>query len=99
MAYQLFTLPLARRALKKLPKTVRQHLVNEVSTLAKNPHQHDVLEGQWRFLRSFHLVFKRTHYRVVYEINESKKQIYIHYAATRENFYRTLRRLKLKSQR
>lgn len=94
--YQLVTVAPARRALKKLPHPVRKHLVKESQVLTTNPNHGERLEGQWRFLRSFHTVYRRTHYRVIYEVDTRGKHIIIRYAATRENFYKTLRQLKLK---
>ena len=96
MTYQLVTVPTARRALKRLPLPVRKHLIDAIAVLASDPLHGEQLGGQWRFLRSFHTVYRRTHYRVVYEVDKKNKEVVIRHADTRENFYRTLRQLKLK---
>lgn len=94
--YQLLTVPSGRRAIKKLPPPIRRHIVDIIQLLTKDPYYGEQLEGQWRFLRSLHTVYMRTHYRVVYEVDENLKQIIIRFAASRENFYRTLRQLQMK---
>lgn len=96
MAYQLVTVPATRRVLKKLPRNVRKHLINKVQILVENPHYGEQLEGHWRFLRALHTRYKGTDYRVVYEVDNTTKQIIIRFTASRENFYRRLREMKLK---
>lgn len=93
--YQLVTLPSAHRALKKLARPAREQLIREVKQLAQNPYLGEQLAGKWRYLRSFHMVFRRTHYRVLYQVDEQRCEIVIRYADTRENFYRMLKQLKL----
>lgn len=97
MEYQLVTVPPARRALKKLPRDVRQHLLEAAQALRSQPYKGEQLRQELRFLHSFHTVYRRTHYRVIYEIDEKNKQVLIRYAASRENFYRSLHEMKLKS--
>jgi mRNA-degrading endonuclease RelE of RelBE toxin-antitoxin system len=96
MAYELVTVPAARRALKKLPLAVRKHLIDAIQPLIENPYLGDQLQSSWRFLRSFHTVYRRTHYRIAYEIDKKNQRVIIRSAASRENFYKELRRLKLK---
>ena len=94
--FELVTVPSARRSLKKLPLPVRKHLLKATRILSSNPRHGEQLKDQWKYLRSFHTFFRRTHYRVVYEVNEKTKEVIIRYVATRENFYRSLRKLGLK---
>jgi len=96
MRYQLVTVPAARRALKKLPRDVRKHLVEAMQVLVTQPYTGKRLEDRWRFLHAVHTVYRRTHYRIVYQVDESQKQIIIRFAASRENFYRKLQKVKLK---
>ncbi len=95
--YRLVTVPSARRALKKLSPPVRQHIIAEIQILSKTPYHGERLQGQWRFLRSLHTVYRRTDYRILYEVDETAKQVIIRFAASRENFYRVLRQLQIKS--
>ncbi len=94
MAYELVTTPAARRALKKLPRDVRIHLIDILQNATPDPLHSPTLKAPWRFLRSFHTRYKNTDYRVAYEVKD--QQIIVHYAASRENFYRTLRQLRLR---
>lgn len=96
MTYQLVTVPTARQALKKLPKSIRKHIVKSAQILIKSPRYGEQLEGQLKFLRSFHTIYRGTHYRIAYEIDDIKQEIIIRLAASRENFYQKLRRLNLK---
>jgi|SRR3989338_9958127 len=95
-AYELVTTPPARKALKRLPRQVRHHIVEVAANLKDNPEYGDQLQSPWKFLRSLHTIYRRTHYRLVYEVDVSRKYIFIHFVNTRENFYQKLRRLKLK---
>ena len=90
------TVPSGHRALKKLPSSVRKHIIDAIQVLSIDPYRGEQLEGQWKFLRSLHTVFIRTHYRIVYEVDEKRKYVVIRFAASRENFYRTLRQLQMK---
>lgn len=97
MAYQIVTTPAARRAIKKLPLNARNHLIKATTVLSDNPHQGQQLQKRWRFLRSFHTRFQGTDYRVVYEIDSKRKLVIIRFAASRENFYRKLHEMKLRT--
>ncbi len=94
MVYELVTTPAARRALKKLPRDVRAHLIDILQNATQDPLHSPALKAPWYFLRSLHTRYKNTDYRVAYEVKN--QQIIIHYAASRENFYRTLRQLRLR---
>lgn len=95
MPYTLITLPSSRKALKKLPRTIRQELIKALQVLRDNPLQGEPLQGEFAFLRSFHFRFQTTEYRVVYEVIEKQQEIAIRHAATRENFYKQLKEMKL----
>lgn len=94
--YRLVTVPTARRALKKLPVPVRRHLIQAVAVLETNPQLGEPLEAPWWSLRSFHFIYRRTQYRVLYGIDVRRRGVIVYHAATRENFHRSLRQLKLR---
>jgi|SRR5579859_2008232 len=96
MTYSLYTTPSGERALKKLYPKVREHLLNELQTLKTNPFSGEQLLGEMRSLRSLHTRCAGTDYRVAYEVDEQEHAVVIRYAASRENFYKELRRLPLK---
>ena len=96
MTYQLVTVPAARKSFKKHPREVRKSLIDRLEVLKTNPQTGEQLERPWQTLRSFHAVLAGVQYRAVYEVDQRQHLIIIRYAATRENFYKELRRLKLK---
>lgn len=85
--------PSAKRSLKKLPQRVRTDLLEATSVLEDDPLQGEQLSGSLHFLYSFHFKSQNIHYRLVYTIDHDKKQVVVHFAGTRENFYEKLRRL------
>jgi mRNA-degrading endonuclease RelE of RelBE toxin-antitoxin system len=96
MAYRLVTVPAARKSFKKLPREARKSLIDRLEILKTNPQAGEQLERPWQVFRSFHALLAGVQYRAVYEVDLRQRLIIIRYAATRENFYKELRRLKLK---
>ncbi len=96
MSYELFAIPACQHALKKLPQEVQDHLFERFQHLRNDPHFSSQLQGKMRFLRSLHTRYKNTDYRAVYEVEEKGKRIILWYAASRGNFYKELRRLRIK---
>lgn len=97
MVYQLVTVPAVRKSLKKLPKDIRRQLFERMQSLSTQPYAGEQLERPWQVFRSFHAVLHGVQYRVVYEVDSTQRLIIVRYAASRENFYKELRRLKMKS--
>lgn len=98
MSYTIYTMPPGKRMIGKLPKHAKKYIYQEILTLQNDPKKGSLLKGKKaHFLRSLHLIYRSTHYRVAYEIIENVKEIYIHYVGTRENFYQDLLRSKPKS--
>lgn len=93
MAHQLVVTPSAKRAFKKLPRGTREELLDATAVLETDPHAGERLSGPLHFLYSFHFKYLNVEYRVAYTIDDTKKQIVVHFAHTRENFYEKLRRL------
>ena len=83
----------AKRSLKKLPRRVREDLIEATAILEANPLAGEKLSGALHFLYSFHFKSQNVSYRLAYTIDHDKKYITIHFAHTRENFYEKLRRL------
>ncbi len=96
MRYRIYTSSSGRRSLRKLPPAVRKDLLEHIQNLAVNPTLGEPLKGTFRFLRSLHVVYQGTHYRIIYEVAEKAKEIHIHLAGSRESFYKQLVRLRLK---
>lgn len=91
--FQIFITPSAKKAAKKLPKTVREEIFKQSQKLKENPYLGEKLSGSLHFLYSFHLKFKGTEYRLAYTIDKSQKLIVVHLIGPRENFYEKLKRL------
>jgi addiction module RelE/StbE family toxin len=97
MPYALFTTPQAAKTFHKFPSHIRQDLIEETMKLSEQPLLGEPLKGQFRSFRSLHIKLSNVQYRVVYEVDEGKKVIYIHAVGTRQNFYIRLQRMKPKS--
>jgi mRNA-degrading endonuclease RelE of RelBE toxin-antitoxin system len=97
MNYALFASAAGERSLKKLPPRVQVQLRSEIQTLKTDPQRGEQLKEKYRFLRSLHVGFEGTQYRVIYEVDDDHQEIYILYMGSRENLYRDLEHLKLKS--
>lgn len=91
--YQRVITPSAKRSLKKLPHIVREDLLEATKIIEINPLAGAKLSGSLHFLYSFHFKSNNVNYRVAYTINHGQRQIEVHFADTRENFYEKLRRL------
>lgn len=91
--YERVITPSAKRSLKKLPRPIREALVDATAILETDPYAGEKLSGALYFLYSFHFKSKNVEYRVAYTIDDEKTLIIVHFAHTRENFYEKLRRL------
>ena len=89
--YQIVTTPAARKSIRKLPKHVQKHIKQQLSALANDPEAGKRLRGEFKALHSLRTVFRRTHYRAVYEIDYQHREITVHFVGTRQNFYASLK--------
>lgn len=97
MPHEVVIVPAAARQLRKLPSQVRAHLVARARTLGNQPHAGKRLEGTLRAFHCLRTVYRRTHYRIVYSVQDRTAQIIIRAVGTRQNFYRELQSQKLKA--
>jgi mRNA-degrading endonuclease RelE of RelBE toxin-antitoxin system len=96
MGYAVTMTSPAHTMLRKLPPPIRKHLVKKAQKLSANPNLGQPLRGILRGFLSLHTVYRRTHYRIVYEINQRLEEIIVRGAGPRENLYRKLERMHLK---
>ena len=96
MNYTLYADTSFSRSLKKLSPQTIEHIQTVVLHLQTRPRLGEQLKGKFRFLWSLHTKLNNTDYRIVYTINDRKREIMVHYVATRENFYEEIKRLQLK---
>lgn len=83
----------AKHSIKKLPLSVRETLFKETKILERDPYTGEKLSGSLSFLRSFHFSVNGVTHRVVYTVNEERKEIIFHLAGVRDNFYEKVKRL------
>ena len=96
--YEVLVSSSGQRALKKLPISIRQTLFDEARGLSKDPFLGKRLEGEFKHLYSLRVIHGGTHYRLIYQVNQDKKQVIVLFAGSRENLYRRLTQLKVRSQ-
>jgi mRNA-degrading endonuclease RelE of RelBE toxin-antitoxin system len=90
--YQLLSFSFFRRAIKKLPRQTRAHLIADIQALAENPLKGKKLQGKFRSIRALRSSYKGTEYRTAYEVIEKEKTVALYYISTRENFYKEFSR-------
>ena len=94
--YQLHTLKVVRKDLKKLSKQVAARIVNfYLPQLIKNPHIGIPLSGDLRGYWKYVVKFQGVSYRAAYRISEKEKVILVIAIGPRQKFYeRLLQRLR-----
>ena len=97
MPYEVLLSKRVDKELHKFPSQIRIELVTETLKLAESPQLGEQLKGVFRTFRSLHIKIKNVHYRVIYEVIEAEKQVYLHAVGKRENFYRQIEQMKLKA--
>jgi mRNA interferase RelE/StbE len=85
----------ARRLFKKLPQDVQDKLKAEAATLEESPLSGEPLQGSHRPLRSLHVSYKGTAYRIIHRVISDIKVIIVVLADKRENIYKRLQEMKL----
>lgn len=91
--HQIVITPSAKRAAKKLPKNIREEIINRSQALKENPYLGEKLSSSLHFLYCFHIKFKNVEYRVAYTVDASRKLVIVHLVGPRENFYEKLKRI------
>jgi mRNA-degrading endonuclease RelE of RelBE toxin-antitoxin system len=96
MAYTVQISSTAQRLARKLPKDVRRAIVLHAKKLAAKPHAGEKLKGRLSFLYSYHFNHEGVSYRIIYEISQKRRQVFIRLASSRENVYRKLSKMRVK---
>ena len=93
MVFEIFITPSAKRAVKKLPREVKEEIVMLCEEfIAKHPFDAEKLQKPLNECYSFHFKANNVHYRIAYRIVENDERVDIILVGTRENFYQKLRR-------
>lgn len=90
MPYVLYTVPTARKALKRLSPQIREFLWEKMQVLTEEPRAGSPLQGKLKAFYSLHLRYLNTDYRIAYRVDDEQQHVTLYYAATRENFYKSL---------
>ena len=92
-AYRVYITPSARKEAKKLPKPVREAVVEASCSLERDPFAGERLTGSLHMLYSFHFTIGQSQYRLAYSLDHPHQLVIVHLIHTRENFYEKLKRL------
>ncbi len=83
----------ATKQSKKLDTHLKELIKRKIKkALASDPYKYPLLSGKYSGLRKVVFSTPGGEFRAVYTIREDKKRIIIAFAASRENFYKELRR-------
>lgn len=93
MVYTLQIDSTAFRLFRKLPKDVKDKIIDKVEVLKQNPLAGQPLKGKYKVLRSLHFSYKGSAYRVIYQVFPNTSTVIVRLAGTRENIYRRLDRI------
>jgi mRNA-degrading endonuclease RelE of RelBE toxin-antitoxin system/PHD/YefM family antitoxin component YafN of YafNO toxin-antitoxin module len=80
----------ATRIVRKLPREIQAVLVQQAEILKTEPMKGEQLKGKYRWLRSLHLSYKGTAYRIIYQVVSKPQIVFVFLADKRENIYRRL---------
>jgi len=78
-----------KKQLPKLPKYFQNRFQKEVDQIADNPYDGKRLKYKFKELFSCRV----GDYRIIYEINEDEKSVFIRLVGHRKNIYEVIRRL------
>ncbi len=93
MSYGVFLSKKAYKQYSGLDHHIQDKMKSTISQLKEDPHKGYFFSGEkYRGLRYIKIKHKSGEYRIVYDINDKKKEVLIIFMGTRENFYKELRR-------
>jgi addiction module RelE/StbE family toxin len=91
--YRIEAVTAVKKDLRKLSPAVVELLEAEYfPALKHNPRVGEPLRQEFKGLWSYHFAYQGAQYRVIYEIDEARKVLYILLIGARENVYDRLRR-------
>ena len=94
--YAVVAVPTGLKSFKKLPESVREYLKQELQNLEEDPWSvGKKLKGVFSLYYSLHAKYKGVEYRIIYRVYPQNNEVVVFYAASRENLYKELERLKL----
>lgn len=78
--------------IKNFDKPLKLKLLNMIDEIVSNPLVGKMLTGNLSSIYSYHFSYDKTQYRVAYTVEEDKLLVYFISVASRENFYKQLKR-------
>ena len=89
--YKIFIRKSVQKDFRKLAQELQQK-IKEIYfiQITKAPFKNKTLSGKLRSLKSLSFKYKRTEYRIVYQVIKQDKVVLIVMLGTRENFYKKL---------
>ena len=91
--YRVYITPSARKEAKKLPRPVREAVLDASRVLEKDPFAGERLTGSLHMLYSFHFTSGQSQYRIAYTLDHPRQLVIVHLIHSRENFYAKMKRL------
>lgn len=93
MNYSVFLSKKSHKQYSNFDRHIQNKIKSALSALKENPHKGFSLSGErYSGLQYIRIKHKTIEYRVVYDINDERKEVLIIFLGTRENFYKELRR-------
>jgi addiction module RelE/StbE family toxin len=91
--YRIETYSGIKRDLKKLDKRLQEQILEEhYPAIETDPYQAYPLSHEFKGLWSYHLSYRGSEYRIVYEIYPQDRVVLVIMIRSREGFYKGLRR-------
>lgn len=91
--YRIETYSRVKRDLKQLDKKLQEYILKECyPKIEEDPYQAYSLSYQFKGLWSYHISYRGSEYRIVYEIYPQDDLVLVIMIGSREGFYKALRR-------
>jgi mRNA-degrading endonuclease RelE of RelBE toxin-antitoxin system len=82
----------AKKSIKRMPKRVRERLVEALQTLEADPFRGEFKTSFPHSVRFLGFITDSVHYRLAYSVTD--ESIHLHAIGPHENFYDSIRRLR-----
>jgi addiction module RelE/StbE family toxin len=91
--YRIATYSGVKRDLKRLDKKLQEQILEKhYPTIEADPRQAHPLSHEFKGLWSYHISYRGSEYRIVYEIYPQDEVVLVIMIGEREGFYKALRR-------
>ncbi|MEA3355989.1 MAG: type II toxin-antitoxin system mRNA interferase toxin, RelE/StbE family [Candidatus Bipolaricaulota bacterium] len=91
--YRIETYSRVKRDLKRLDKRLQEQILEEhYPNIEADPYRAYSLSHEFKGLWSYHISYRRSNYRIVYEIYPQDRIVLVIMIGSREGFYKALRR-------